>query len=95
MLHIITVVGGDKAKELFITKAPTCKSTDQFMQLFQAVLTKYCMNKNFYLKLTGRKEKKRMKREFQKKLVMYLLRFLILELLIVMDSSISAIILLA
>lgn len=45
MLHIITVVGGDKAKELFVTKAPTCKSTDQFMQLFQAVLTKYCMKK--------------------------------------------------
>ena len=59
MLHIITVVGGDKAKELFVTKAPACKSTDQFMQLFQAVLTKYCMNKNFYLKLSGRKEKKK------------------------------------
>ena len=59
MLHIITVVGGDKAKELFVTKAPACKSTDQFMQLFQAVLTKYCMKKDFYLKLSGRKEKKK------------------------------------
>lgn len=59
MLHIITVVGGNKAKELFVTKAPACKSTDQFMQLFQVVLTKYCMNKNFYLKLCGRNEKKK------------------------------------
>lgn len=59
MLHIIAVVGGDKAKEQFVTKAPACKNTDQFMQLFQAILTKYCMNKNFYLKLSGRKEKKK------------------------------------
>lgn len=59
MLHIITAVGGDKAKELFVTKASACKNTDQFMQLFQAVLSKYCMKKDFYLKLSGRKEKKK------------------------------------
>ena len=59
MLHFIAVVGGDKAKEAFVTKAPACKSIDQFMQLFQAVITKYCMKKDFYLKITGRKEKKK------------------------------------
>lgn len=59
MIHFITVVGGEKAKEIFITKAPACKNIDQFMQLFQVVITKYCMKKDFYLKLTGRKEKKK------------------------------------
>ncbi len=59
MLHFIAVVGGDKAKELFVTKAPACKSTDQFMVLFQTIITKYCMKKDFYLKLVGRKERKK------------------------------------
>lgn len=59
MLHFIAIVGGDKAKEVFVTKAPACKDVDQFMQLFQTVITKYCMKKDFYLKVTGRKEKKK------------------------------------
>lgn len=56
MLHLITVVGGDAAKDAFITNSAKCKDTDQFMKVFQAVVNKYCLNKDFYLKLTGRAE---------------------------------------
>lgn len=59
MLHLIAVVGGDKAKTAFITLAGKCKDVDQFMAMFKQVAEKYCTKKDFYLKLTGRKEKKK------------------------------------
>jgi hypothetical protein len=57
MVHFIGVVGGKEAYETFAEKGAKL-DCDSVMKLFKIILDKYVVGKEFYLKLTGRKEKK-------------------------------------